>query len=342
MTSDAEPADDQAPGPRRRQRRLRRALTLSVWGACTAFLLVLTARYSSSERSAARAISRLKDVRDKLQATASQLGEAAAQARSDEQLVLGVLKQCRVAEDVPDFGTNRIVVQQQGFSETFFYVPEGSHRLEITAAWHRSTSAATPGGGRESPDGEASPATERGEMAWHVPLLPESGYRLKIVSDYRPGPVQWELTSSNPRFSARRERLPLNAFHRRGSSWSGRTGFIALPNQVNPYPINKILQTALSRRGLELAELRLRGNCGEQPLEIVLTRRLVSDGPLRISARDAANLLARRRPGVRLSYQSGGAYQLQVSNPVAPDVTGTGGGPANDPRRDVDPENAPR
>lgn len=127
-----------------RHQRLRRTVGIAAFLGVAAVLLAVFARFESIRRATGREIASLSGPRDRLQVIADRLESQGRQAESDRRVLLNVLRLCRSAEDIPDLRGNRVVAHHQGLEKLCLYVPEGSHRLEISSIW-KPAAIARPG-----------------------------------------------------------------------------------------------------------------------------------------------------------------------------------------------------
>lgn len=301
-------------------RRVRTALGLVLFFGLVGILLAFIGHHRSAEHSAARDIDRLQRLRTELQSLAERLDDASAGADRAEKDILSVLKECRTAEDIPHLGKHRIVSQHRGIDDFLFYVPAGTHTLEITCTWGPPEAPFANGIDPAPADATPPDAAPRGEKNWRVQLLPESGYHLSMQSNREMQPIEWHLTSSHSAFPTHSEHFPLDGFERRGWSYSA-TGIVAFPNQYQAHPTLNVQEVIRSRPGVKLWDVKLYGSYQERPCQVIFSARLRSDSPVHASADSVQRFLAWHRNEVRLQYRGGGKYELRPAD-SAPDATG--------------------
>ena len=293
--------------PNSRQQSIRKAIGVVAFACVGAVLLVLVAHFTLMRRSTGREIVSLESARDKLQVIVERLETERNQAESEKRIVLNVLANCRIAEDIPDFQTNRVVARRQGLEKLCIYVPEGSHTLKILCKWKP-----TPSQGTSTKDDVPAGA---GEKTWSVPLLPACGYCLTFDTDRKGGPIQWELTSNQPQFKTQAETVPFEGFSHQGSSWSG-SDVVQFPNQIERFTIVELEAAAKVRPGVNLLDATLLGKHHDQPYELSINVRLLSDGPACVSATDAQRIIVMGRADLLLPYEGGGKYLLRTSETI--------------------------
>jgi hypothetical protein len=287
-----------------------KVIGLAAFLGVTAVLLALVAHFTLNRRSTGREIASLESTRDRLQEMAERLTAEGEQAERDKRIVLDLLRNCRVAEDIPNLQCNRIVARHLGLEKLCVYVPKGSHSLEISSTWR--------------PRGMQDPSTEvdgravagAGEKTWNVPLFPASGYYLTFASDRKGGPIHWELKSNHPEFKTQAEAVPVDGFSHQGSSWSG-SDVVQFPNQIERFSTDELEAKAKARSGVNLMNATLYGSRLDQQYEVVLNVRILSVGPACVSATEAQRVIILRREDLLLPYQGGGKYEIR--SPIAQD-----------------------
>ena len=297
----------------KRGRRGRRIARVAVFVSAALILLAALGYFATMRRSTAREIDRLQTVRDNLHMIADPLKTARAQAEEDKRIVLEVLSVCRSAEDIPHLGGNRIIARHQGYESLGFYIPEGSHTLEISSFWQPASTVSP------SPFPSANGAKADGEKTWRVPLRPASGYWLTVRSRRDGRPIQWELTSNDPEFETRSDTIPLKGFSQRGGSWSG-SGVVRYPNQIERYSPRDLPAMANAPPGVRLMNTKLNGLLHEQPYEVAFAVHVRSDGPACVTASDAHRVLILKQGHLLLPYKGGGKYELRSDNEVVKEM----------------------
>jgi hypothetical protein len=275
-------------------------------------LLALSVYLGSIRRSTQRELAIVESTRDRLQATADRWEAERRQAEKDRRIVLGVLGQCRSAEDIPKLLGDRIVARRQTFEKLCIYVPEGSHTLAISSSWKQTPVLNQPNGA------DASDTTGSGAMTWRVALQGASGYLLQLVSNRTGGPVQWELTSNHADFQTQVETVPVEGFSHRGSSWSGTDDVVQFPNQVQWSSISELESAAAAPHGVNLMNAMLNGVVDDQPYEISLDVRIFSDTPACIPASDAQRVIILGREDLLKPYSGAGKYSIRTAQMGAP------------------------
>jgi hypothetical protein len=295
-----------APHPKRSRGTFASLLAVSLAVASLLCLLAVILLSATERRRITAEIQRVTERHRQLQTHLDRLDHAAEAARHDREVILSVLGQCRSVEDLPPFQAARIATRRLGIANTFFYVPAGTHRLEVQVAWQpglaKTIDRAAPPSPVKTDEGL------RGEQTYSIPLLPESGYHFQINRGYKPGPVSWTLTSNHPKFETKLGQLPLSAFRGRGYSSSGSQGIVVMPQPLDLRATATRKQPILASPGLTLHEFTLRGTLGNQPYKVPWTIRLISEVPPSVSAEEAAHLLARGYPQTNLVYQGKGRY----------------------------------
>lgn len=295
----------------KRGSRDHRIARVAVFVSAAVFLLAALGYLATTRHSTAREFDRLQTVRDKLHAVADPLETARARAEEDKRTMLAVLSVCRSAEDIPHLGGNRIVARQHGYESLCFYVPGGSHTLEISSFWQPASTLLA------SPFPSANNAKADGEKTWRIPLRSACGYWLTLQSHRDGRPIQWELTSSDSEFATRSETIPLQGFSQRGGSWSG-SEIVRYPNQIERYSPRDLQATANAPPGVRLMNAKLNGSLHEQPYQVAFAVRVRSDGPACVSASDAQRVLILKQGHLLLPYKGGGKYDVRASEAPAP------------------------
>ena len=292
-----------------RQQSIRKAISLAAFVCVGAVLLAFIARFTLIRRATGREFVSLESARDRWQAIVERLETERNQAESDKRIVLELLALCRNAEDIPDLQSNRVVARHQGIEKLCIYVPEGAHTLRISSTWKPK-----PSSGSSTKD-DVPDAAGAGEKTWSMPLLPACGYFLEFDSDRKGGPIQWELTSNHSQFKTQAETVPFDGFSPHGSSWSG-SDVLQFPNQVERFTISELEAAARVCPGVKLMDSKLFGQCHNQPYELSIDVRLVSDGPACVSASEAQQIIVMGRTDLLLPYEGGGKYGIQASDPT--------------------------
>jgi hypothetical protein len=189
------------------------------------------------------------------------------------------------------------------------HVPEGSHTLIIDSAWGPLVTRTGPAGGTEV---DLSTAAETGKASWSVPLSFAGGYCLSFSSVRKGEPIQWELTGNHGEFESRVETIPLEEFSGTGHSWT-TCEVVEFPNQIKAFPIGDLEARIAERSGITLMDTKLSGRRAEQPFQVELSVRLVSEGSACIAARDALALITLKREDILLPYAGDGRYELRAS-----------------------------
>lgn len=140
--------------------------------------------------------------------------------------------------------------------------------------------------------------------------IPASGYRLTVISERKSGPVRWELTSNHSKFEPHTQAIPLDKFSHLGGRWAV-TDVIQFPNQIDRFAVGRLKIAPQSPPGVNLMDAKLRGSRDGLQYEITFTVRLLSDGPVCVSATDAQRLIILGRKDLLLPYKGGGKYDLK-------------------------------
>ncbi len=289
----------------KRSGSMGRMIGWTLFGLSTVALCWVAIWAYSLRRSAADEIAVLQRNRAQLQEMSARLVSGAGQADGHKRVIQNVFRHCRAAEDIPVLGGERIVGYHHGFGQLGIYVPEGSHRIEVSFKWKTTLNS----GSAADPD----TLPEKGEKNWSVPLLPASGYWFELQTERTAGPVGWELTGNHPEFQKRSEILPIDKFAHRSSSWSGSDA-VHFPNQIPPLLGYGLKDPASIRPGFELMDASLRGPSDGGQLEIAAVVRIVSDAPPCVSAKDAIHLIVRGKGDLLMPYEGGGKYSIRVSD----------------------------
>ena len=171
-----------------RYQRLRKALGWAMFLSLAIVLLATVSHFAMIRQSVGHEIVMLERTRDRFQVVADRWRAEAKRAVNDKRVLSNVFSHCRTAEDIPDLQGNRIVARRYGSGRLLFYVPKGSHQLEISSMWQSVASS-------EPAEVGASADANGGEKTWSVALLPACGYLLKLVPDrqgrLRQASVRW-------------------------------------------------------------------------------------------------------------------------------------------------------
>ena len=303
--------------PVSRRWQLRRVINVAMPVCVGVVLLVLAVRYHGAQRTAPREIATVTTRRDELRALDDRLQADEKQAEADRRVIDDVLRNCRDADDIPDFGGPRIVFYSDSLKKLCLYVPEGDHTLEISCTWQPSPTVgpmanvvADDGVEQKDANAEAGPSDKE---TWKVPLLPASGYWLAFTTD-RPGePIQWVLTGNHPDFETQTKTVSLDGASYRHLTWRGWKVELRFPNEINRWKsIAAFEAAATSPPGVSLMSATVRSPRGEGQYDVTIAARLLSETPACVSASTALYIIAQRREDLLLPYEGGGKYDLNV------------------------------
>lgn len=293
-------------GKSTRTNRLRGIIGLALFLSTALFLLATVGYFAAHRRTLQDEISSRIEDRDRLQAIVDRFTGAESQAESDKRVILNLLGLCRSAEDIPNLPGGRIVAARKEQGTICMCVPEGMHTLEIQSEWGPVSRKQT-----FTSDKNFEPA---GEKTWRVPLLPCSGYWLTLRADRSAGPIQWHLTSNHSSFERKQEKLPLEGFQYRGSSYSvDRT--VQFPNQVKAVLAKDLEQASRTVEGVQLMSTTFNGPVGDENYAVKTTVRLRSEGPACISASDALRAFILKSDKFLLPYEGDGKYVIRMAQP---------------------------
>jgi len=125
---------------------------------------------------------------------------------------LSLLRQCCSVADIHDLEGNRVVSFRNDVKRLCFYVPRGTHTLEITTTWKPAA----------TPDPAAGSVTDRsatvGEKTCTVTLLPLSGYCRLLANGKEHNTLEGELASNYLDFKNQKAAIPLAHFLHQSSS----------------------------------------------------------------------------------------------------------------------------
>jgi hypothetical protein len=279
------------------RQRARQRYRVGIAALMAAGLLAVSAKFEIARRATGREIAELTPSRDKLKSIVDRLDTQRGQAERDRRVVLGVMRLCRSAVDIPELGGNRVVAHHQGFEKLCFYVPQGSHTLEVTSELRPAAKT----------DAPAEPMAS----VWSVPLLPSSGYLLQLVSHRKAGPVSWELSGNHPDFAMQTETVVADGFSQRGSSWSGGD-VILFPNQVERPMVRELESSTAARAGVKLLTAAIEGMLRDEACQIKFSVRVRSETPACISASDAQSILILGGEGLLQPYAGDGKYEIRT------------------------------
>ncbi len=299
---------------RERKRQQRRVTFGWVMFFVTMFACVVVIVYAASIRSIMHAkIVGLESTRDELQSKADAIAFQTRHIESLRRDTERVLRLCRTAEDIPDLGGNRIVVEHAGIQTVRLYVPAGSHTLQIASQWKPRTPGTLP---FASPIADLAAATDVQRKTWTVALLPASGYFLTTTTSRNGGAIQWELTSNHPDFETQRGELPVVRFMHGGSSYHG-SGIVAYPNQLQHFRDLEASVKANIPAGVDICRSTMSGPIDEVDHQFWFAVRVVSDGPWSMAASDVRRTSHPKLTDGMLTYRGGGAFEiLEVSNEI--------------------------
>lgn len=295
--------EDRGPPARKDPSRLRQVAGLTVF-VCVSAVFVVSIFRSNQSRQKAEAMIRKHEANvQQLRQEITRLRSAREQSDRDRLVVFDLLRQCRVAEDIPDFTGEMVWFQHRGSEGFTLWVPEGKHRLKIDA-WVSKVNAS----GVNPPD-----QVERiGEISHTIELLPSTGYSLEMQSERGGTPVTWTLSANNQEFETRTETVPVEGFKSLGWSYSN-SNLAAYPNEVqHTYRIDDLQKAARDPPGLRLYDLKLNGKSEENSLQVEIRASLLTDGPARVRASIAQSVLIRQQGDLLQPYRGGGYYDLKV------------------------------
>lgn len=276
-------------------------------------LMFLAWHYAEKRREFREEIAVLEQELSSLQELQKRLVDAERNAASDRQVITDCLRMCRSASDIPDLNCNRVLASANGFQDLCFYVPEGQHSFVIDARWKAN--------------GKPDTDTPENRKTWRIPLLPNSGYWMKIHTDRDEVPIEWNLTSNHPEFQTQRESLPIDSFSGGGREQRSNK-VVQYPNQLEEVyaAIKKI--TNLPAPGIDVFNLTLTGdsiiavdehnledhatgNKKRVPIEIEFKIQIESEGPLVVAASDA-NVFHILQSREQLKYAGQGKYAIET------------------------------
>lgn len=288
--------------PQSTRRRVLDRIAIAVALCIAATLIFLTIRAKQQARDIAEQIKSNEAKLGELVTTFMQWKPAREQMPLDEAVVHDFLRSCRVAEDIPDFQGQHIISQHRGREGLAFYLPEGKHRLVISAAWPL----------QDAPSNQQ--AEPEFHEKWTLNLTGPAGYMLELTSDrHKSEPLDWKLTANDPDFEPRQETIPIGDFV--GGGWSySIDDLVVYPNQVKrAFQIKSLESAAKNPPAVKLFDIRLFGKRGTSSVSgVEISATLSSDGPARIRSSDALSILLRRRGDLLMPYQGGGKYEVRV------------------------------
>ena len=191
-----DPTNDRKQILRERGERLRETVVLTVLGCFGVILILLIIRSSFEVWQAKQQVEVQQSHLVKLKAAETKRKAASEQAEIDKRLVFDLLGQCRAASDIPNLAGNQLFAQHRSNTGFVLWVPQGSHRLEISVAVSfRSTNK-----GKNESAAREDVEDEVKKYDWTIPLLGASGYMFDLKSDRKGGPVTWTLTANHVDF----------------------------------------------------------------------------------------------------------------------------------------------
>lgn len=307
---------DSKQGVRKRQRRLQEIVTLTVLGFFGVIFVYVIVESIADIRRVGLLMQDQQLKLAELQAVEDERTQVIKQAENNQRAVFDLLANCRVATDVPTLTGGQLYCQHRGDRGFVLWVPEGKHRLQISAkvSFNAIQDQAdqsldsVSGSGSVSVSGEAEPV--KTEYDWNVPLLGGTGYLFELESTGKVSPVAWRLTGNHADFISQREVVPVEDVRADGWSYSGGNR-VAFPNQCEPYQsITGIRAAAVQPTPVNVYNLQIHGGQRVRKITIELTAGVISDGPATIRPSGAAWLISLGHPELLAPYTGDGKFEL--------------------------------
>ncbi|MGB0597626.1 MAG: hypothetical protein ACPGLY_13145 [Rubripirellula sp.] len=299
---------DPKQGFRKRQRRLQEIVALTVLGFFGVILFYVIVESMVDIRRVGLLMQTQQLRFAELQAVEDKRTQAIKQAENNQRVVFDLLANCRVATDVPMLTGGQLFCQHRGDRGFVLWVPEGKHRLQISAkvSFKAIQDQADPS--LNSGSGEAESVST--EYDWTVPLLGGTGYLFELESNGKVRPVAWRLTGNHADFVSQREVVPVEDVQADGWSYSGGNR-VAFPNQCEQYlSIASIQAAARQPTPVNVYNLTIRGGQQDRKVTIALTAGVVSDGPTAVDPSGAARLISLGHPELLAPYTGDGKFEL--------------------------------
>lgn len=305
---------DAKQGVRKRQRRLHEIVALTVLGFFGVIFVYVIVESMADIRRVGLLMQTQQLQLAELQAVEDKRTQAIKQAENNQRAVFDLLANCRVATDVPTLTGGQLFCQHRRDRGFALWVPEGKHRLQISAkvsfkaSQDQADQSLESDSDSDSGSGEAEPVET--EYAWTVPLLGGKGYLFELESNGKVSQVAWRLTGNHADFVSQREVVPVDDVRVDGWGYSDGNR-VAFPNQCEPYQSIAGIQAAAGRpTPVNIYNVMIYGVQQGRRITIELTAGVVSDGPATIDPSGAARLISLGHPELLAPYTGDGKFEL--------------------------------